>query len=294
MDLNATSDQQLLYFIIFSALLGLFFGLTFIISLILFVRKKRKQLRELDGKPSASPANSGTGGSPETMSLLKSTAKKSEVTPAPPPPPAPPAELELLSLWYDPLSRKIVVKIDGQRFEHISQVKDRAIGQRILEAAAALLHFTGGIIATATGTKSVPAPEVKLTIPANAAPPAPADEATRHFSTQKETQTIRESSPPTEAVKESKATSWGARKKEAATEEKPAASPAFSLADEIDSLIQNRLKLAQNPTAVKITSGADGMIVIRVENKQYSSIDEVEDPAVKAIIKEAVREWEKH
>lgn len=291
MDLNATSDQQLLYFIILSALLGLFFALAFIISLFFFVRKKRKQLRELDGKLPVSPANSGTGGLQETMSLLKSTAKKSEVTPAPPPaPPEAPAELELLSLWYDPLNQKIIVKIDGQRFEHISQVKDRGIGRRILEAAAALLHFTGGIIATATGTKAMPAPEVKLTIlPPNKSVrpvPNPVEMQTQADGVASAPAGLPSATPP----------AWGTRRKEDALEEKPVvvASPSFNLADEIDAIVQEKLKLAQNATTVKIATGPDGMISIRVGSNYYSSVDDVEDPAVRTIIKEAIKEWEKH
>lgn len=293
MDLNATSDQQLLYFIILLALLGLFFGVMFIISLAFFIRKKRKQLRQLNNLsavPATPPAE--TGGLQNAMSLLKSTAKKNEVTPSPaetpakpdmpvPARPVAPAELELLSVLFNPVTQKVVVKIDGQYFDHISQVKDRVLGRRILETVAALLHFTGGIIATASGTKAFPVPEVKLTAlpPVNSAPAPHAEAPTQTVSAFAGATPARPTLP-----------------KKTLPEEKPVApaSTTFNLADEIDAIVQEKLKVAQNATMVKIATGPDGMISIRVGINYYSSVDDVEDPAVRTIIKEAIKEWEKH
>ncbi|MFQ5577793.1 MAG: hypothetical protein ACE5G8_12495, partial [Anaerolineae bacterium] len=115
-------------------------------------------------------------------SLLKSSGPKRNTPASPQKPneereqttaPSPPAvaPVELLRILAHPERGKIAVEVGGQRFSAISRVTERVTGQRILEVAAALLAFTGGLIATANGTKTLPAPTVKLTAWPRSAPP---------------------------------------------------------------------------------------------------------------------------
>jgi hypothetical protein len=70
---------------------------------------------------------------------------------------------ELLRVLVDRQSGEIVVEVEGQQYTAISQVKERAIGQRILEVISLLLKFSGGVAATTAGFKTLPIPPARLT-----------------------------------------------------------------------------------------------------------------------------------
>ncbi|OQY37321.1 MAG: hypothetical protein B6243_00905 [Anaerolineaceae bacterium 4572_5.2] len=67
--------------------------------------------------------------------------------------------------------------------------------------------------------------------------------------------------------------------------------PTFSLAEEIDKIVQQKLKAANEWTRVKIQSGAGGMVRFQVADKVYESVDRIEEVNVQAIIKSAIEEW---
>jgi hypothetical protein len=214
---------------------------------------------------------------------------------------------ELLRILVNSTTNEVIVEVDGQRFSSISQVKQRSIGQRILEGAAVLLKFTGGLIATATGTKTLPAPEVKLTsLPKKSKPsPLPAPEpappvhqpveppsAGQQFLSQMEAQTQARTAPTPKEIEEKSRWSFGFGRSSKKEEETPLV-PMFNLAEQIDEILQEKLLQANEQTPVKIHSGAGGQIRIQVGNKFYSSVDEVQEQRIGAIIKSAVQEWER-
>jgi len=71
--------------------------------------------------------------------------------------------------------------------------------------------------------------------------------------------------------------------------------PVLNLADEINDIVQNRLRyslLAPN-TQIAITSDLGGGIRIQVNGQFYTSPDDVPDQAAQELIKAAIKEWEK-
>ena len=75
--------------------------------------------------------------------------------------------------------------------------------------------------------------------------------------------------------------------------EAPLETPGFSLADEIDSMLQQKLIAAGINTPVRITSGLDGLLQIDVQGRRFSAVDEVEPAQIKGIIQQAIQDWER-
>jgi hypothetical protein len=217
---------------------------------------------------------------------------------------------ELLRVLVDPSGEKIVVEVEGKRYETISQIKDRSIGRRILETVAALLKFSGGYMTTAEGTKAVPIPNAKLTALPTKAAPAPAPPVPSPTPAVQARPTAAQSPEISPAVAEFLADMQAASQsmKQSETPETPQSfwgrafkggdksvaapeTPTFSLAEDIDKIVQRKLKAANDWTRVKIQSGAGGMVRFQVADKVYESVDQIEEVNVQAIIKSAIEEW---
>ncbi len=236
---------------------------------------------------------------------LPSDAKASVGVPVLPLPVKDAEYRELLRVLVDSSGQKIALEVDGKRYEAISHVKDRFIGQRILETTAMLLKFTGGYIAAADGTKTLPTPKVKLTAlppePALAstspAPPAPQVEAVPLQPSElspaatgflADIEASRQDFPQQKSPKKSSFWGRGFGKKNKSIEPKV---PSFNLAGEIDEIVQQKLRQADAGTQVKIQSGAGGMVRFQVGGKIYEAVDQIEDAGIQTIIKSAIDEW---
>ncbi len=321
MDIGALSDQELLNYIIFLGAGALVFAGIFVVTMVFYIRGRQATTKRKPASDAMRVVPTSAGEESDTMSLLKSRMKKTQKadadaqTAAAPSPTQPStagvAYRELLRVLVDPSGKKIVVEVEGKRYETISQIKDRSIGRRILETVAALLKFSGGYMTTAEGTKAMPIPNVKLTaLPAKAAsvsvPPAPSaapaaqarptaaqppemSPAVAEFLADMEaaSQSMKQSeTPKTSQPFWGRAFKGGDKKVSAAPE-----TPAFSLAEEIDKIVQQKLKAANDWTRVKIQSGAGGMVRFQVAGKVYESVDQIEEVNVQAVIKSAIEEW---
>jgi hypothetical protein len=271
--------------------------------------------------------------------LLKSAAKKGDSPPSrettfpsmsrPDSMPLSSTRQEMLKVLIDRTSGDIIVEVDGQQYEHISQVKERAVGQRILEVVSLLLKFTGGMIATASGFKTLPVPPAKLTgLPpqpqvtatSTSGPDMPAPEVNLAERLGQSEEVDQSSWPeqPGEASQtddqESGAGTSGHASEQSPTSPQPQEAPTegrrgllgrltqpetipetpgFNLADEIDNILQQKLVATGERTPVKIDTGLDGHLRIQVQGKFFQAVDEVEPPHIKALIQDAVKEWER-
>ncbi|HEY83517.1 MAG TPA: hypothetical protein G4N96_00180 [Chloroflexi bacterium] len=321
MDIGALSDQELLNYVIFLGAGAVVFALVFVVTMVVYIRGRQATTKRAPAPDAKRVAATSAREENDTMSLLKSRIKKTQETAADAQTavktPAPIQSIqsatvdvayhELLRVLVDPSGEKIVVEVEGRRYEAISQIKDRAIGRRILETIAALLKFSGGYIATAEGTKVLPTPNVKLTVlPAKSAPfvsPSPAS-ATQARPTQAQSPemspAVAEFLADMEAAgqsmqqvetPETPQSFWGRAFKGGDKSVAAPEAPTFSLAEEIDKIVQQKLKAANEWTRVKIQSGAGGMVRFQVADKVYESVDRIEEVNVQAIIKSAIEEW---
>lgn len=317
MDIGALSEQELLNYIILLGAGALVFAGIFVVTIVFYIRGRQATTKRKPASDAKRVVSTSAGKESDTMSLLKTRMEKTQKATADAQPAAAAASAlpstagvayrELLRVLVDPSGEKIVVEVEGKRYETISQIKDRAIGRRILETVAALLKFSGGYMTTAEGTRSVPIPHVKLTAlsaPVSAPPtpsPAPAAQARPTAAQSPEmSPAVAEFLADMEAASQSMQqpkmpetpqSFWGRTFKGGEKSAAAPEAPAFSLADEIDKIVQQKLKAANNWTRVKIQSSAGGMVRFQVADKVYESVDQIEEVNVQAIIKSAIEEW---
>lgn len=317
MAITGLSNQQLLMLIIFVGMGAFVFVAIFFTMSAIYLRKRRQKKPDATGNnpkiPREPVLHAASGGQKQAMgSLLKSTGNnlpQGEGQNRPTTAAAEPLVLqEAIRVLVNPKTQEVIIDVDGQRFSQIAEVKDKMVGRRILESVAALLKFTGGLIATAAGIKSMPVPDVRLTAwpvapapapsapvvaedPAPVPPPpdvAPEREVGQAFLSQLESKT--ESMRRSSAAAPPKSKGFFGRRKKVDPEPEPEMT-SFNLAEQIDEILQQ--KLAQNGIAVKakIHSGLGGAIRIQVGSEFYDAMDEVTDAQIKALIKEAIAEW---
>ena len=218
---------------------------------------------------------------------------------------------ELFKVLVDPETKQIIVEVDGEQYESIKQVKKRDIGQRILETVALLLKFTGGMIATTAGMKSLPVPSADLSVlPAASAalPPAPKqtpvmpdDQPDPWTQPQPTTPTppattdwfTQPTVPPADlsAKPEPSGGGFSILPRRSKAEDIPLIS--FNLAEEIDKVLQQKLTATGERTPVKLETGPGGGLRIRVGvNQVFDSVDDVEPADIRNLIQMSIKEWE--
>lgn len=244
---------------------------------------------------------------PVTSSAEPKTASVTAATSNPEPSMTKPTDPEeLLRLLRDPGSGQLIVQIGEQRYTKLADIDDKKIGQFILKLAAHFLAFTGGMIVTDVGVKSVYNPKVRavpepiiappvsmpqVTVPAQPTPKIEVPQPPLLKSSPEIGATLSSFSLPTAGPAASRGL-FG-RPKPAAT---PSLLPTINLAKEINEIVQNRLMyspLASN-TKIEISSAIDGGIRINVNGTIYSSPDEVPDLDAKTLIKESIKQWERN
>ena len=236
----------------------------------------------------------------------------------------PPAKepVELLRLLRHPQTGQLIVEVAGRRYNKLTDINEKDVGQFILELVAHLLAFTNGIIATETGVKSVYLPKVKQTPmpivaspavsrqPASAVtspPPAPTPPPEPE-STSAEPELVPKPSPEAEAAflaslraqplsqPEPPKPRGGLFGRPKVSSPEPGQLLAgFNLAEEINKIVQNRLMLSPlaDITKIDILSDSAGGILIKVNGHIYVSPDDIADPQVKTLIKESIKQWER-
>lgn len=226
--------------------------------------------------------------------------------------PAPEA-VELLRLLRDPQSGQLVVEIAGQRYSKLADIVDKEIGQYVLKITAHLLAFTNGMIATDAGLKSTYNPKVGQT-PEPLLPPTPIPQLPGPLA-HEPSPSAEKPAPPEPIVPppppEAEAAFTAAlRSRPRQIEEPPPARglfgrpkpagepqlmPQLNLAEEINEIVQTRLMASPLAATTKIDISANpgGGIQINVNNKLYSSPDDIPHPDVKQLIKDSIKQWER-
>lgn len=232
------------------------------------------------------------------------------LTPSPidSPPPVPATEpVELLRLLRDPQSGQFIIEVAGQRYTKLASVTDKKVGQYILRLTAHLLAFTNGVIITDAGMKSVYNPKGLKEVPMPIGPsPTPAPQPPVPPQKAESDRAEPSSSPKPLPQAEPPSSSSlqppipppqpsGLLGRVAQPPPPPPSLPGLNLAEEINDIVQARLRyspLAAN-TVIEITSDYQGGIRIEVNNQFYNSPDDVPDPDVKELIKASIKEWER-
>ena len=210
---------------------------------------------------------------------------------------------EIMRVWRDEDTGAIVVEVEGRRYRQLVEIRDGRIGSQILEAIADLIRFTGGIVrgqwANASVTPVVPTrespPRPQVVEPAGppqavaVEPPGSDEEAFLRRLREGDLQV--DTAPPEEA--RPSLMGFIRRRKPQVAAEGTGAGGTFI--DEIEAILQRMISTAPTPLSkeVHVRTGPDGGLQIEVGGRYFSSSDEVPDPAIRDLIKAAVKEWER-
>lgn len=228
---------------------------------------------------------------------------------------------ELLRLLRHSQTGQLIVEVAGQRYNKLTEITDREVGQYILELAANFLAFTNGVVATEAGVKSVYLPKVKQTPeplvkftpvtslpnPDEVAPsepeprqqkttepeplvPPPPPEAEAAFLASLQDMQPQPTPPPAPPTR-----SRGFLGLSRSSSEPAPSLPQFNLAGEINEIVQARLMASSlaPTTTIEVLSDPSGGIRIKVNGQIYAGPDDIPDPEVKTLIKDSIKQWER-
>jgi hypothetical protein len=216
----------------------------------------------------------------------------------------PMGEKAIMRVLRDEDTGAIIVEVEGNRYRRLTEIRDGRIGNQVLEAIADLITFTGGIVRGQWAATSVPTlvptserpPQPQVVEPISpprtvAVEPSGSDEEEAFLHRLREGDLQVGTTPPEEA--RPSIMGFIRRRKPQAAAEGTGAGGTFI--DEIEEILQRMISTA--PTSpgeeVHVGTGPDGGLQIQVGLRYFSSADEVPDPAIRDLIKAAVKEWER-
>jgi len=194
---------------------------------------------------------------------------------------------EVMRVLRDPSGGRVLVEVDGRRYEHLREIEDAQVGRRVLWAIADLVRFTGGMATNPRVVRNasegvawqedLAKSALKEPSPWTPTTPALADAGADGNSPTSLGRAIREffqrgqSPAPSSGI-----------------------TPAWFI-DQIEVILQAKLKALDVPLPyeVHVSAGPDQRLQIRIGDELYGSVDEVPDPRNRALIQAAVEEWEK-
>jgi hypothetical protein len=216
-----------------------------------------------------------------------------------------PMELkEIMRVLRDEDTGAIIVEVEGNRYRRLTEIRDGKIGNQVLEAIADLVKFTGGVVrgqwAAGSVTPVIPTrerfPQPQVVDSANppravAAEPPGSDEGEAFL------RRLREGDSQVSEIpsREARPSIMGFIRRREPQVAAEGTGSGGTFIDEIEEILQRMISAAPTPLGkeVHVRTGSDGGLQIEVGGRYFSSADEVPDPAVRDLIKAAVKEWER-
>jgi hypothetical protein len=182
--------------------------------------------------------------------------------PAEPGSPAPTGEQELLRVSRT-TKGGLAVFVQGQRYRHLQEVKDTQVGRETIEALKAVLAFAEGWLPTLTPSQ-----------------PAP-------------TESTVDEEAFLDRLRRSDLFSPSPRRRGAGGGVKPRPEPLIPL-EKINDLVQERLRERPDLAGqhVRLTTGPGESLRIYVGQQTFDAVGHIPDPQIRALIQDAIREWE--
>ncbi len=267
-------------------------------------KKSRAKRPGIEFDPETRAAEPSEGGEGPAISPGRSIAELREETSVQRERIEPMRLKQIMRVLRDEDTGAIVVEVEGRRYRQLVEIGDGRIGNQVLEAIADLIKFTGGIVrgqwAAASVTPVVPTrerpPEPQVVEPASspravAMEPPGSDEEEAFLRRLREGDLQLSKTPPSKA--RPGIMSFAQRQKPQVAAEGTGAGGTFI--DEIDAILQRMIRTAPTPLGkeVHVRTGPDGDLQIQVGGQYFSRSDEVPDPAIRNLIKAAVKEWER-
>jgi hypothetical protein len=201
-----------------------------------------------------------------------------------------PGDISLMRVWQD-RDGYLVVEVGGERYRRLFDIRDGEVGRRVLDVIDRLIAFSKG-----KETRAAPLPPSEPlrdasegTAPTPAAVQRPSDtlagERSQEFLEQLQDQTPVGRRPSRVTLDPLPFRPRSAGKERSIT---------LNLADEIDQLVQLRVKASPelSQRLIHVANAPDGGLRFEVDGARFAGLDEIPDPAVKAVIRAAIDEWE--
>ncbi|MBK9052488.1 MAG: hypothetical protein IPL78_16725 [Chloroflexi bacterium] len=187
-------------------------------------------------------------------------------------------EMEVMRVFRVPPLGKIVVELGGNRYLNLAEIPEPEVKRRVLAAIGDLVVF-------AEGYQKLVDADVAPPLAAIARTPSPALPQTHSLSTSPRSSSTANEKP---AVSASRPTPTGPLPE-------AAIATMVSIANQIDEILQRFI--AADPAlahrSVHLKQSANGGLLIEVDTQTYKRPNEIEDPAVREVIKRALKEWER-
>lgn len=199
-------------------------------------------------------------------------------------------EIEVMRVLRVPPMGKLVVEVNQQRYEKLSEVPAENFKRLLLAAIGELIVFAGGY---------------KNLVDAGVAPPVETG-ATQMGSGQAAVSATPAVQPVEQAQAKFLASLEAQRDTLKTTPSRPApsligrqpvSSPSgatLSIVEQIDAILQQHI--AADPTLagrdIQLTQKPAGGVLIKVDGSYYEHPREIEDPKIQLLIKRALQEWE--
>jgi hypothetical protein len=194
-----------------------------------------------------------------------------------------PDDALLMQVWQD-REGNLVVEVDGQRYWRLFDIRDGQVGRRVLQTIDRLVAFSRGQEARTVPSSAQQASvsPSSATVPSHTEPAAGQSRAVDGLVQQEEEPELKKSRISLDPVP--------FRRSDAA--QQPGLT--LNLADEIDQLVQMRVNASPEfgHRGIRVTSALDGGLRFEVDGNAYGSLEEVPQPKVQALIREAIADWE--
>lgn len=184
--------------------------------------------------------------------------------------PAPAGEQELLRVSRTKKGR-LAVFVQGQRYRRLLEITEPQVGHETIAALKAVLTFAEGWLPSPSQSPSQPAPR-RSTVDEEA------------FLEQLRQSDLFSLDKPSGLRGRPRRRPSSPRQLE----------PLLTPADEINDLVRQRLReqpeLARH--SIRLTTGEDGGLCIHVGLQTFDAVNDIPDLQVRALIQDAIREWE--
>jgi hypothetical protein len=223
-----------------------------------------------------------TGDQKRTKPPQKATEKRESSmpvgTPTGTPVDAPAITGELLSVYRMEENGELAVFVQGQRYGHLREIKDRQLGSDVVKAIKCVMMFAEGWLPVARQESPQPVPA------------KPIEGESVQLSAAGETflEQLRQSDLFPVEKKPAGLLDGLARRRQ-----RRSLDPLLTPADVINGIIQQRLEgrphLARHN--IRLTTGQDGGLRFHVGLQTFTAAEEISDPEIMGFIQDAIQEW---
>ncbi len=214
-----------------------------------------------------SEAIPAAGGDDMPVPVPDNLAASNIAQPTPAPAGAPADAVEVLRVWRDLADGALIIDFGGRRYRHLRELNNPGLRRRFISILRALNQMLN-VPTTQAQTAPAPAPKPRVQ-------PGGTEEAPK---------------PARTMLGQVGKAMIGKRP---AVEEIIVEQETLSIAEQIDNILQYRLKSSElADRAIRIRSSFSGGVTILVDDHSYEAVGDVEDTEVRALLRSVIQEWE--